>query len=99
MTAPSSLFGGSRSSENSSWNETVNSPGILLEEQRLACDRRHHRGLEWLRNQEGWLRSISGQKALRIGRNEYDRNFERTQYLVNSVHAGAAICKLDIGEN
>jgi hypothetical protein len=49
---------------------------FAAEEQRLADHRRDHRDLEWFCDQEGRLRALPGQEALRISGNEDHRHFK-----------------------
>ncbi len=72
---------------------------IALEEQRLARDRRHHRGLEGLRDQEGRFRPLPGQEPLRVGGDEDHRHLENLQELIDGVETGAAVGELDIRED
>src|SRR6266851_3425966 len=57
--------------------------GIARKEQRLARDSRHHRGLERLCNQEGRLRTLAGEEALRIRGDKDHRHLERLEQLVH----------------
>src|SRR5947207_105051 len=72
---------------------------IAGEEESLTGDCRHHRGLEWLGDEEGGLRPLTGEEALRIRGDEYYRHFERLEQLVHRVEPGAAVGELDIGED
>ncbi len=69
---------------------------IALEEQRLACDRRHHRGLERFRDQERRFGAFAGQEAFGVGGNENHRHVEGGQNLIDGVEAGAAVGELRI---
>ncbi len=55
--------------------------------------------MERLGNQEGRLWSFTSQKAFRIGRDENDRHFERSQHFIHCIQTGTAIRKLYIGKN
>ena len=72
---------------------------VALEEQGLAHHRRNGRRLEWLRNQERRLGALSGEEALRIGGDEYDRDLELVEQLVHGIEAGAAVRELDIRQD
>ncbi len=72
---------------------------VALEEQRLAGDGRHHRGLEWLGDQECGLRPLTGQETLRIGGDENHRNLEGLQQLIHRIKAGGAVGELDVRQN
>src|SRR5215217_3705568 len=73
--------------------------GLALEEQGLADDRRDGGRLKRLGDQEGRLRSFSGEEALGIGGDEDHRHFECLQELVDGIQSGASVCQLDIREN
>src|SRR6476646_1184063 len=71
----------------------------LLEEQGLADHRRHICRLEWLGDQEGRLRTLASEEALRISRDEDHRYLERLKKIVHRVKAGAAVRQLDIRQD
>ena len=72
---------------------------VALKKQRLAQDRRHRRRLERFGDQECRLRTLTSQEAFRIGGDENDRHFEGPQHFVDRIEPGAAVGKLNIGEN
>src|SRR6185312_14530606 len=72
---------------------------LALEKQRLAQNRRDCGWLEGLRDQESRLRPLAGEKALRISRDEDDRDLEGPQHLVDRIETGRAVGQLNVGED
>src|SRR3984893_15711378 len=72
---------------------------VALEKQRLADNCGDGGGLKRLGDQEGGLRTLAGEKPLRIGGDEDDRDLERAQQLVDGIEARAVVGQMDVGEN
>src|SRR5208283_6152792 len=64
---------------------------LAAKEQRLAGDRRDHRELERLGDEERRLRTLPGEEPLRIGGDENHRHFERVEKLVHGVETRTAV--------
>src|ERR1700730_18014399 len=73
--------------------------GIAFKKKCLADHGGNGRRLERFGDEESRLRTFAGEKALGKRRDENDGHFEQFQKLVHGIETGAAVGKLDIGEN
>src|SRR5262249_49779180 len=81
------------------YRQAVSTLCLGIEEQRLADDRLNRVGLEWLRDEERWLRTFTGKKLIRIGGNKDHWYIEGLNDFIDGVEAGATVGKLDIGQH
>src|SRR5260370_35630929 len=72
-------------------------PSVALEKQRLADDGGNRGGLKRLGNQESRLRTLAGEKPLRIGGDEDDGDLECAPQLVDGLESRAVVGQMDVG--
>ena len=70
-----------------------------MEEQSLADGGFHRFRLEGLGDQEGWLRLLAREQALREGGDEDHGHAGATQDVIHGIDAGGSVSKLDIGQH
>src|SRR5215472_8372914 len=88
-----------RASEPSAGCSSLSLHRIAFEKQRLADEGGNHGFLIWLGNQERRLRSLAGEKAFRICRNEDHRSFESGYQVVDRFQPGASVGQLNVCQN
>jgi hypothetical protein len=72
---------------------------VAFKKQNLADHRRQCGGSVRLGYQKGWLWPLSGQEALRIGRDENHGHLKCVEEIINGVESRTAVGELNIGQN